>query len=123
MLVVDDDARFAKAILAALAEEGTIDVIGVARDGIEALDLSKRLRPDVMLLDLDMPRMDGFQVLRTLNRRKRRPVVIVLTGLTAREDLERAERLGPDGLVQKTVDVGTLIPGIVLTFAFAHDRG
>ena len=123
MLVVDDDPAFAKALLTVLAEEGdTIDVVGVARDGVEALELSKRLRPDVMLLDLQMPRMDGFQVLRTLNRRKQRPVVIVLTGSTAREDLARAERLGPNGLVQKTADVGALITGIVLTFALAGER-
>ena len=122
MLLVDDDKVFATAVLTALAAEGTIDVVGVAHDGVEALELSKTLRPDVMLLDLDMPRMDGFQVMQTLNRRKRRPVVIVLTGLTAREDLARAERLGPDGLVQKTVDVGALIPGIVLTFALAGER-
>jgi len=122
VLLVDDDKVFATAVLTALAAEGTIDVVGVAHDGVEALELSKTLRPDVMLLDLDMPRMDGFQVMQTLNRRKRRPVVIVLTGLTAREDLARAERLGPDGLVQKTVDVGALIPGIVLTFALAGER-
>ena len=117
VLVVDDDAAFATAVLAGLAEEGTVDVVGLAKDGVEALELSKTLRPDVMLLDLEMPRMDGFQVLRTLNRRKRRPVVIVLTGLTAREDLARAERLKPNALMNKTVDVGALIPGIVLSFA------
>ena len=65
--------------------------------------------------------MDGFQVLRTLNRRKRRPVVIVLTGLTAREDLARAERLKPNALMHKTVDVGALIPGIVLSFALGSN--
>jgi CheY-like chemotaxis protein len=123
VLVVDDDAAFAAAVLAGLAEEGTVDVVGLAKDGVEALELSKTLRPDVMLLDLEMPRMDGFQVLRTLNRRKQRPVVIVLTGLSAREDLARAERLRPNALMQKTVDVGALIPGIVLSFALGGNGG
>ncbi len=116
---MDDDAAFATAVLEGLTEEGTVDVVGLAKDGVEALELSKTLRPDVMLLDLEMPRMDGFQVLRTLNRRKRRPVVIVLTGLSAREDLARAERLRPNALMQKTVDVRALIPGIVLSFALS----
>lgn len=119
MLIVDDDARFAKAMLAALAEEGAIDVVGVARDGVEALALSKALRPDLMLLDLQMPRMDGFEVMRRLNRRKHRPVVIVLTGLTAREDLARAERFSPNALMRKSVDIEAVVPGIVLTFALA----
>jgi len=123
MLVVDDDAAFTRALQTVLAADGTVEVVGVARDGVEALELSKRLHPDVMLLDLEMPRMDGFQVLRTLKRRTRRPVVIILTGLMAQEDLARAERLGPDGLVQKSVDIEAMIPVIVLTFALARREG
>ncbi len=122
VLIVDDDADFANAMLAALAEDGKVEVIGIARDGIDALEISKRLRPDVVLLDLQMPRMDGYEVMRRLKRRKRRPAVVVLTGVTGRDELERAARLRPEAFLRKTVDAEAIVPGVVVTHGLAKLR-
>ena len=119
VLIVDDDDDFASAMRAALSADGRIDVAGIAHDGLEALELTKSLRPDLVLLDLEMPRMDGYETLRRLNRRVRKPPVIVLTGVTDLEDLARASRLHPDALLQKTVDAEAIVPGVVMTLALS----
>ena len=119
VLIVDDDDDFASAMRAALSADGRIDVAGIAHDGLEALELTKSLRPDLVLLDLEMPRMDGYETLRRLNRRVRKPPVIVLTGVTDLEDLARAARLHPDALLQKTVDAEAIVPGVVMTLALS----
>jgi DNA-binding NarL/FixJ family response regulator len=119
VLIVDDDDDFASAMRAALSADGRIDVAGIAHDGFEALELTKSLRPDLVLLDLEMPRMDGYETLRRLNRRVRKPPVIVLTGVTDLEDLARAARLHPDALLQKTVDAEAIVPGVVMTLALS----
>lgn len=122
VLIADDDTEFTKAMFTALAADGRIDVAGTARDGVEALELSKTLRPDVVLLDLEMPRMDGYEALRRLNRRVRRPAVIVLTGVTEQQDLARAARLNPDALLEKTVDAETIVPSVVFALVLAKAR-
>jgi DNA-binding NarL/FixJ family response regulator len=119
VLIVDDDDDFASAMRAALSADGRIDVAGIAHDGLEALELTKSLRPDLVLLDLEMPRMDGYETLRRLNRRTRKPPVIVLTGVTDRDDLARVARLHPDALLQKTVDAESIVPGVVMTLALS----
>jgi DNA-binding NarL/FixJ family response regulator len=119
VLIVDDDDDFASAMRAALSADGRIDVAGIAHDGLEALELTKSLRPDLVLLDLEMPRMDGYETLRRLNRRTRKTPVIVLTGVTDRDDLARAARLQPDALLQKTVDAEAIVPGVVMTLALS----
>jgi DNA-binding NarL/FixJ family response regulator len=114
VLIVDDDAPFAHAMMTSLSEDGRIDVVGTAADGDEALELSKALRPDVMLLDLNMPRLDGYEVMHRINQRAEQPTIIVLTGVTDHDDLDRAARLKPDALLQKTTDADTVVLGVVL---------
>ena len=94
VLVVDDDVAFTKAITAALTEDERLEVIGTAHDGIEALELAKRLLPDVMLLDLQMPKMDGVETLRRLKR--------------------------PDGFLHKSVDVEEIVPAVAFTVAVSR---
>lgn len=119
VLIVDDDDDFASAMRAALTADGRIDVAGIAHDGLEALELTKSLRPDLVLLDLEMPRMDGYETLRRLNKRAHKPPVIVLTGVTDADDLGRAAQLHPDALLQKTVDAEAIVPGVVMTLALS----
>lgn len=120
VLIIEDDAPFAHAMMTSLSEDGRIDVVGTATDGEEALELSKTLRPDVMLLDLNMPRVDGYEVMRRINRRAHKPTIIVLTGVTDHDDLERAARLKPDAVLQKTTDADTVVLGVVLALGFGR---
>jgi two-component system, response regulator, stage 0 sporulation protein A len=120
VLLVDDDAAFAHAMMTSLSEDGRVEVVGTASDGQEALELSRLLRPDVMLLDLDMPRLDGYEVMRRINRRTHQPAVIVLTGVTDNDDLGRAARLKPDALLQKTTDAETVVLGVILALGLGQ---
>lgn len=101
VLVVDDHPLFAKAILAVLAGEPGLEVIGVAGDGYEALSLAALLDPDVIALDLQMPAMGGFETMETLRRRGARAAVVVLTASDTPGDERRAYELGANGFLTK----------------------
>ena len=77
VLVVDDSAFMRKAISMMLEEEGTIEVVGTARDGIEAIEKAKELKPDLITLDVEMPRMDGITALKEIMKDNPLPVLMV----------------------------------------------
>ena len=79
VLVVDDSALMRKLIPAILARESSIEVVGTAMDGAFALKKIEELQPDVVTLDLDMPRMDGMETLRLIMRRAPLPVILFST--------------------------------------------
>ena len=76
VLVVDDSALMRKLIPQALSRDPSIEVVGTAMDGLIGLKKIEELRPDVVTLDLEMPRMDGMEVLRQITRKQRVPVII-----------------------------------------------
>jgi two-component system, chemotaxis family, protein-glutamate methylesterase/glutaminase len=102
VLVVDDSAYVRLVVTRLLGGSAGFEVIGQARDGLEALSLAEKLMPDVITLDVEMPAMDGLQVLRTLLPRRRVPVVMLssLTQQGADVTLE-ALRLGAVDVVGK----------------------
>jgi len=79
VLVVDDSALMRKLIPAILARDSSIEVVGTAMDGAFALKKIEELRPDVVTLDLEMPRMDGMEALRLIMRRAPVPVILFST--------------------------------------------
>ncbi|HTT32152.1 MAG TPA: chemotaxis response regulator protein-glutamate methylesterase [Methylomirabilota bacterium] len=79
VLVVDDSALMRKLIPAILARDSSIEVVGTAMDGAFALKKIEELQPDVVTLDLEMPRMDGMETLRMIMRRAPMPVILFST--------------------------------------------
>src|SRR5713226_5763508 len=79
VLVVDDSALMRKLIPAILARDASIEVVGTAMDGAFALKKIEELQPDVVTLDLEMPRMDGIETLRLIMRRAPLPVILFST--------------------------------------------
>ena len=79
VLVVDDSALMRKLIPAILAREASIEVVGTAMDGAFALKKIEELKPDVVTLDLEMPRMDGMETLRLIMQRAPLPVILFST--------------------------------------------
>jgi two-component system, chemotaxis family, protein-glutamate methylesterase/glutaminase len=77
VLVVDDSALMRKLIPQMIEREGSIQVVGTAMDGTFALEKIPELKPDVITLDLDMPRMDGMETLRKIMRTDPKPVIVV----------------------------------------------
>jgi len=82
VLVVDDSAIMRKLITDILKEDPTIEVVGTAKDGKEAIEKAKQLRPDVITLDIEMPVMDGLTALRILRRELPQVKVIMFSSLT-----------------------------------------
>ncbi|MGC1687557.1 MAG: response regulator, partial [Candidatus Acidiferrales bacterium] len=76
VLVVDDSALMRKLIPQILAEDPSIEVVGTAMDGTFGLKKIEELRPHVVTLDLEMPRMDGIEMLRAITRKHHVPVII-----------------------------------------------
>jgi two-component system, chemotaxis family, protein-glutamate methylesterase/glutaminase len=87
VLVVEDDESFAEALRELLEADGRLEVIGTARDGREGVELAEALRPDVVLMDIALPVMDGVEATRELGRRQ--PTIPVV-GITGWEYQERA---------------------------------
>src|SRR5688500_1750912 len=101
ILIADDHRLFAEALEAMLATEGRLEVLGRAADGREAVELARELEPDVVLLDISMPVMDGFEAATRISQLPARPAVLMLTGSSSSEDVDRARRAGARGYVTK----------------------
>jgi two-component system chemotaxis response regulator CheB len=102
-VLVVDDSGFARKMITLLLESSGFEVVGHARDGVEALEQVAELHPDVMTLDINMPRLDGFETLQRLRETNPMPVVMVTTlPLTSMEPLGGVDRLGDVSFVTKT---------------------
>jgi two-component system chemotaxis response regulator CheB len=100
VLVVDDSAYNRRNIGDILASSSDIELVGKAADGEEALRLATTLKPDVITLDLEMPKMDGFTFLRILMSRQPTPV-IVISSYSQKENVFKALELGAVDFVAK----------------------
>ena len=115
VLIADDHRLFAEALEAILAGESRIEVVGRARNGKEAVDLAEKLDPDVILMDISMPVMDGVEATRMIRGGKPNACVLMLTGSNAREDVDRARVAGAAGYVTKDRIASQLVDAIIDT--------
>jgi DNA-binding NtrC family response regulator len=119
VLVVDDEVAFANTLSQRLQMRNMI--VGTAYDGEEALSKLKQEEPDVMVLDLRMPGMQGMDVLRETKKAYPNVQVIVLTGHGTDKDAEEAKRLGGFDFLNKPSDIDHLERKI--RKAFQEKRG
>jgi two-component system, NarL family, response regulator LiaR len=108
VLVVDDHAVVREGLRTFLSLQDGIEVVGEAGDGREAVAVAERERPDVVLMDLMMPRLDGVQAMRELRARVPRARVIVLTSFLDDDRLLPAIRAGAAGYLLKNVEPSEL---------------
>jgi DNA-binding NarL/FixJ family response regulator len=113
VLIADDHRLFAQALEAILAADDRIEVAGHARDGREAVQLAEELQPDVILMDIAMPAMDGFQATRVIRKNNSTACILMLTGSNSRTDVDRARKAGAAGYVTKDRIAAELIDAIV----------
>ncbi|HET7573411.1 MAG TPA: response regulator transcription factor [Gaiellaceae bacterium] len=113
VLIADDHRLFAEALEAILAGDDRIVVAGRAGDGREAVELAASLKPDVVLMDVSMPVLDGIEATREIRKRDRGTCVLMLTGSNSRADVDRAREAGASGYVTKDRIASELVDAIV----------
>ncbi|MBT9256698.1 response regulator transcription factor [Phycicoccus sp. MAQZ13P-2] len=112
LLVVDDHPVVRAGMVAVLGEEPDLDVVGEAGNGAEALALVPRLEPDVVLMDLRMPVMDGAEATARLRSMPSAPQVLVLTTYDTDADIVRAVEAGARGYLLKDAPTSLLTDAI-----------
>lgn len=112
VLIVDDHDLFVDALRALLETEQGIDVVATAPDGLEAVERAVELEPEVVLMDVSMPVLDGFEATRAIRTRAPDTRVLFVTGSNAEEDLERAREAGASGYISKDRIAAELVEAI-----------
>jgi DNA-binding NarL/FixJ family response regulator len=113
VLIADDHRLFTEALEAILSGDERIEVVGQATDGGQAVELAARLEPDVVLMDVSMPVLDGFEATQEIRARRGKARVLMLTGSNSAADVDRSREVGASGYVTKDRIASELVDAIV----------
>jgi two-component system response regulator (stage 0 sporulation protein A) len=111
LIIADDNKDFCQILKEYLQNENDIEILGIAKDGIEALDLVSEKQPDLLILDIIMPHLDGLGVIEKLNTMdiEKMPKIIVLSAVGQDKITQRAINLGADYYIVKPFDFSVFI--------------
>lgn len=112
ILLVDDHTLFRSGLKALLSRQADFEIVGETSDGLEGVKLAEQLKPDLVLLDLDMPVMNGTEALAQMLAANRELPVVMLTVSEDAEDLKEAFVLGARGYLVKNIDAEYLVNGV-----------
>ena len=113
VLIADDQRLFAEALEALIGGDERFEVVAHAGDGKQAATLARDLEPDVILMDISMPVMDGIEATEELRANGNDVCILMLTGSNSRDDVDRARKAGAAGYVTKDRIAAELIDAIV----------
>lgn len=113
VLIVDDMPQVLHDLRQLLELSGAVEVIGEARDGQEAIQLAAKLSPEVVVMDLEMPGMDGYEATCQIKSRHPAPRVVILSVHAGPEEREHARAAGADGFVLKGANYKILLNAIL----------
>jgi DNA-binding NarL/FixJ family response regulator len=113
VLIADDERRFVDALELILSSDERIEVVGRALDGHQAIALARELGPDVVLMDLSMPGIDGFGAIAAIVAEHDALRVVVLSGSADPGDMEKAREAGAVGYLMKDRIADELVPGVL----------
>ncbi|MDP4177791.1 MAG: response regulator transcription factor [Bacillota bacterium] len=109
IIIADDQVNFSEALKYIIEKSGEIKVLGCASDGCEALELCKNHNPDLVLMDLQMPKCDGVEGTRLVKNYRSKIKVLILTTFNDDLDILRALQNGADGYVLKEIETMELV--------------
>jgi DNA-binding NarL/FixJ family response regulator len=112
VLVVDDFARFRDAICSMLSEHPDLQVIAEAADGLEAVHKAEELQPDLIVLDLNMPKLDGLEATRRIRILSPKSKIIIASSESSADFAQEALRSGATGYLRKPEIFDQLLPAI-----------
>ena len=113
VLIVDDKEQVRKDLRTLLALHENIEVVGEAANGVEAIRLIEKLKPAVILLDLEMPLMDGYEAIKQIKTLPSSPRIIVLTVHGYAAASQKALQAGADSFIVKGTTIENLIQAII----------
>jgi len=116
-VVVVDDEPITRMDIAGMLTELELQVVGEAGDGFDAIEVCRKQKPDVVLLDVRMPVFDGFSAAETIIQEELAGCVILLTAYSDRDSIERAKQTGVMGYLVKPVEQRLLLPTIEVAVA------
>jgi len=112
VLMVDDHAVVRAGLANVLGTESDIDIVGEARDGVEAIDKALELQPDVILMDILMPRCSGLEAMVAIKEKLPSTRVLILTFSEREEDLFQAVRFGARGYLLKSAAIDDIVTAV-----------
>ena len=113
VLIADDEPLFVETVEALLAGDERVEVVGTATNGMQAVELATALSPDVTLMDISMPILDGIEATRRIRERLPDACVLVLTGSSISADVDRARQAGVAAFLTKD-RLGTQLVNAIL---------
>jgi DNA-binding NarL/FixJ family response regulator len=116
VLVADDEPLFVESVEALLHSDERVRVVGSATNGQDAVDLARGLEPDVILMDISMPVLDGIEAARRIRLDHPATAVLILTGSSIAADVDRARQAGVAGFLTKD-RIGTQLVNAILEAA------
>ncbi len=121
ILIVEDDKFFANELKKGLIEAG-YEVIDIAKNGIEAVELAKRFNPDLILMDIRMPKLDGIEAARKINKDRSSFIpVVLITAHTDRDNIKKIKNAGVLGYLVKPVFIDDVILALETAYSNAQD--
>lgn len=108
VIIVDDDALICRSLTLILSKEPDIEVLGTAATGREAVELCKKQAPDLVLMDIRMPQMDGIQATRLIKQLNPAIKVVMLTTFQDRPSIAMALKSGAEGYLLKTDKIAAI---------------
>ncbi len=113
ILIADDNVEFSRTLASYIEKQEELEVIGMAKDGLEAVEMIANVKPDVVLLDVIMPNLDGLGVLESVNMMdSKKPICIMLSAVGQDKITQKAIALGAQYYVVKPFDIEILIKRI-----------
>jgi len=116
VLIADDERLFVESVEALLGNDDRVKVIGTVSNGQDAVDMARALVPDVMLMDISMPMLDGIEAARRIRLDLPNACILILTGSSIAADVDRAREAGVAGFLTKD-RIGTQLVGAILEVA------
>lgn len=118
-IMVVDDSPFASKQIKDIVEDNGYEVIGYAKDGEEAIEFYKELKPDIVILDIIMPGLNGLETAETLKKQDPAVKILMLSSLCDAGTMEEVKSIGVKHLIPKPLEADVLLASLELVSKFA----